>query len=413
MYSLLSGLTIVEGASFIAGPSCALHLRQMGARVIRFDMIGGGPDFRRWPLAPGGGSLYWEGLNKGKLSIAIDLSKPEGREVAAALVTAPGENRGLFVTNYPADGFLAHERLAALRADLITLRVMGWPDGRNGVDYTINAATGVPLMTGPAELPAGEPVNSVVPSWDLLTGAYGAFALLAAERRRRETGKGAEIRVALSDVAAGSLSQMGQVAETLTAGNRPRGGNSLFGAFGRDFRTGDGRSIMIVAITAKQWSGLLAALAIEGEIAALETELKVSFKTDEGLRYMHRERLFPIVGKAVAGQSLAQIAPVLERHGVCWEPYQSLQEAIESDQRFVTGNPLFAPVAQPSGLEYPAAGSFARMAGEMASPPEPAPRLGADTEEVLAHDLGMTAHEIARLHDAGIVASDRPSEPRA
>lgn len=91
MHNLLSGLTIVEGASFIAGPSCALHLQQMGARVIRFDMIGGGPDFRRWPLAPGGGSLYWEGLNKGKLSIAIDLSKAEGRELAAALVTAPGK----------------------------------------------------------------------------------------------------------------------------------------------------------------------------------------------------------------------------------------------------------------------------------------------------------------------------------
>jgi 2-methylfumaryl-CoA isomerase len=407
MYSLLSGLTIVEGASFIAGPSCALHLQQMGARVIRFDMIGGGPDFRRWPLAPGGGSLYWEGLNKGKLSIAIDLSRPEGRELAAALVTAPGKNRGLFVTNYPADGFLAHERLATLRADLITLRVMGWPDGRNGVDYTINAAIGVPLMTGPAELPAGEPVNSVLPSWDLLTGAYGAFALLAAERRRRETGEGAEIRVALSDVAAGSLSHMGQVAETLAAGNRPRGGNTLFGAFGRDFRTADARSIMIVAITARQWSGLLAALAIEGEVAALEAELNVSFNTDEGLRYRHRERLFHIVGEAVARQSLEQIAPVLERHGVCWEPYQSLQEAIEGDPRFVTGNALFAPVGHPSGLDYPAAGSFARIAGEQTSPPEPAPRLGADTEEVLAHDLGLPAHEIARLHDAGIVASDR------
>jgi 2-methylfumaryl-CoA isomerase len=405
MHALLSSITVIEGASFIAGPSCALHLAQMGARVIRFDMIGGGPDFRRWPLAPSGGSLYWEGLNKGKLSVALDLSKAEGRELAAELVTAPGANRGLFVTNYPADGFLSHEKLAARRTDLITLRVTGWPDGRNGVDYTINAAIGVPLMTGPADLPGDQPVNSVLPAWDLLAGAYGAFALLAAERRRRETGVGGEIRIALSDVAAGSLSHMGQVAEALLTGDRPRGGNATFGAFGRDFKTADGKNIMIVAITPRQWSGLLAALAVEGEIAALEAELGTSFRSDEGMRYAHRDRLFAIIGKAVARFTLAEIAPLLDQHGACWEPYQSLREAIEHDPRFVRGNSMFANLAQPSGLEYPAAGPFARITGEEAASPSPAPRLGAHTEEVLAHDLGLPAHEIARLHDTGIVAS--------
>lgn len=61
MYELLKGLRVVEGAAFIAGPSCGLHLAQMGAEVIRFDAIGGGPDYRRWPVAPSGDSLYWEG----------------------------------------------------------------------------------------------------------------------------------------------------------------------------------------------------------------------------------------------------------------------------------------------------------------------------------------------------------------
>ena len=107
MYDLLQDLTMVEGASFIAGPSCALHLAQMGARVIRFDMIGGGPDYFRWPHNARGDSLYWEGLNKGKLSVALDLRRPEGRELAVALVTAPGKGRGLFVTNFPANGFVA------------------------------------------------------------------------------------------------------------------------------------------------------------------------------------------------------------------------------------------------------------------------------------------------------------------
>src|SRR5215211_4854214 len=209
MYDLLKGLRIIEGASFVAAPSCCLHLLQLGAEVIRFDAIGGGPDFYRWPRAENGASFYWEGLNKGKKSIALDLRRPEGRELALRLATAPGENAGLFVTNYPADGFLAHERLAALRPDMITVRVMGWPDGTTAVDYTINCAIGLPAMTGPAD--SVEPVNHVLPAWDLLTGASAAYALLAAERFRRASGSGQEIRVPLGDVAMATLGHLGQI----------------------------------------------------------------------------------------------------------------------------------------------------------------------------------------------------------
>src|SRR5262245_3911861 len=103
MYQLLKGLRVVEGASFIAAPSGALHLLRLGAEVIRFDMIGGGPDFRRWPKAPEGASLYWESLNRGKKSVALDLTKPEGRELAQRLATAPdatgGPSGGIFLTN--------------------------------------------------------------------------------------------------------------------------------------------------------------------------------------------------------------------------------------------------------------------------------------------------------------------------
>ncbi|MDB5737046.1 MAG: carnitine dehydratase, partial [Sphingomonas bacterium] len=213
MYQLLNGLTVIEGAAFIAGPSCGLHLAQMGATVIRFDQIGGGPDSGRWPLADSGASFYWEGLNKGKKSIAIDLSRPAGRELAQRIAVSAD---GLFVTNFPAGGFLSYDKLSVLRSDLICLRVMGWADGSPAVDYTINAATGVPMMTGLADDP--RPVNHVLPAWDLLAGAYGAFALLAAERHRREHGGGREIRLALSDLAAATLGHIGSVAETLAGG---------------------------------------------------------------------------------------------------------------------------------------------------------------------------------------------------
>ena len=133
MYDLLKGLRVVEGSAFVAGPTCGLYLAQLGAEVIRFDNIGGGPDFRRWPLTEAGDSLYWEGLNKSKKSIAIDLGRTEGREIAQRLAAAPGEEGGVFVTNFPVEGFLSFEKLSALRSDLICVRVMGWADGRPAV----------------------------------------------------------------------------------------------------------------------------------------------------------------------------------------------------------------------------------------------------------------------------------------
>lgn len=402
MPGLLAGLRIVEGASFIAGPSCALYCAQMGAEVIRFDAIGGGPDYRRWPLAPGSeDSLYWEGLNKGKKSIAIDLGAPEGRELAVALATAPGSNAGLFVTNFPVSGFLAHEKLAARRPDLISLRVMGWADGTPAVDYTINAAVGVPQMTGHPDDP--RPVNHVLPAWDLLTGAYGAFVLLAAHLRRMQTGAGAEIRLPLSDIAAASLGHMGLLAEALTGGDRPRMGNDLFGAFGRDFVCADGARLMVVAITPRQWKGLVDALGLGSEIAALEAELGLSFAADESLRFAHRARLFPLFERAFARHAAADLGPRFDASGVTWSRYQTVAEAA-ADPRLFAGNPLFETASQPSGVAYPSPGPAATFAGEPRAPIAPAPRLGQHTDEVLADVLGLDSGAIGALHDRGIVA---------
>lgn len=402
MYELLKGLRVVEGAAFIAGPSCGLHLAQMGAEVIRFDAIGGGPDYRRWPVAPSGDSLYWEGLNKGKKSVAIDLGRPEGRELAVALATAPGENAGLFLTNYPVKGFLSHEALAAKRADIITVRVMGWADGSPAVDYTINAAVGVPQMTGPAD--DERPVNHVLPAWDLLGGAYAAFAMTSALLRRRISGKGAEIRVPLSDLAASSLSHLGSVAEVLSAGDRPRMGNDLFGAFGRDFVTADGKRLIVVAITPRQWSGLLKTLDLSDAVSAIEAELGTSFAKDEGSRFTHRARLFPLFEAAFATRTAEALKPAFDAGGVTWGEYQTLHQAVTTDARLFTANPLFETLTHPSGLSYPTSGPAGTLANEARGSVAAAPKLGQHTDEVLAAVLGLDSGAIGRLHDEGLVA---------
>ena len=400
MYNLLKELTVVEGAAFIAGPSCGLHFAQMGATVIRFDQIGGGPDSARWPIGPRGQSLYWEGLNKGKKSLALDLSSTAGRELAQRVATG---GDGLFVTNFPAEGFLSYEKLSSLRADLVCLRVMGWADGSPAVDYTVNASVGVPHLTGPADDP--RPVNHVLPAWDLLAGAYGAFALLAAARDRAATGRGREVRLALSDLAAATLGNLGNVAEvTLGGQDRPRSGNNLFGAFGRDFVCRDGERVMIVAITPRQWGGLIAALGLAGAIGSLERELGVDFSGDEGARFTYRDRVDALVQGALATRSLAECAQLFEKSGCTWSIYHSLSEAIAQEPRLFGGNSVFSMVGHAGGDSYPTPGAAARLPGDAREMPAPSPRIGEHTDEILGDLLNMSGGEIGRLRDEGIVA---------
>ena len=397
MYPLLKGLTVIEASSFVASPTCGLYCAQMGAEVIRVDPIGGGPDFHRWPVTEAGDSLYWENLNRAKRSVALDLGRPEGRELLQALVRATGQ----FVTNFPAGGFLAHDTLAAGRPDLITVRVMGWPDGSPALDYTVNNAVGYPMLTGAGP----EPVNHVLPAWDLLTGAYAAFALLAALRRRDATGEGGEVRLPLSDVAIGTVANLGSLAEVITTGaDRPRLGNTVFGLFGRDFLTRDGVRAMIVVVTHRQWANLIAVLGLGEAIARIEAERGVSFAHDDGLRYTHRDALFPLFEAAIGARAHAELAAAFDAAGIVHSAYRTMHEAVH-DPALVAENPIFGTSPNPSGATYPAAGAFATLPGTPREAPRPAPRNGQHSESVLSERLGLSSGEIARLIDSGIVGT--------
>lgn len=403
MFPMLKSLRVIEAASFVAAPSAALHLAQLGARVIRIDPLGGGMDAVRWPRAASGESLYWQGLNKGKESVAIDMTRPEGRELAQALITASGDDAGLFITNYPQKSFLAHATLAQRRPDLITVRVQGWADGGSAVDYTINAATGLPMMTGPVD--ATGPVNHVLPAWDLLTGALAATQLLAAERHRRDHGHGQEILVPLSSVAFGALGALGQLAEVELGGtDRPRSGNHLFGAFGRDYRCADGRYVMLVAITRRQWQGVVRALGLGDPIAALEARLGVDFSADEGLRHTHRDAIDALIEPAVAALTADELAAKLEANDVLWGPYRTLSEAMAVEPELSDTHPMMSRIRHPGGLEYRTPGSPAQSSLLEREPPGRAPAMGEHTEAVLAEVLGLTDAQLGQLIDQKLIA---------
>lgn len=399
MYNLLSGLSVIEASSFVASPSAGLYCAQLGAEVIRVDQIGGGPDFRRWPVTANNDSLYWENLNRAKKSVALDLGRPEGRELLQRLVRATGQ----FITNFPASGFLAHDILAAGRPDLITVRVMGWADGSPALDYTVNNSVGYPMMTGPGP----DPVNHVLPAWDLLSGAYAAFALLAAIQRRSVTGEGGEVRIPLSDVAIGTVANLGGIAEVLSTGeDRPRLGNAVYGLFGRDFVTRDGVRTMIVVVTPRQWANLVSALGLVEAMGRVEVQCGVSFAKDDGLRFAHRDVLFPLFEAAIAALDHAELATTFDAAGIVHSRYRTMLDAAR-DLDLVANNPIFGAADNPSGVVYPAAGAFATIPQLERRTPCPAPRNGEHSEEVLTTRLSLSPGEIARLIDAGVVGAAR------
>jgi len=401
MPGILHGLRVVEGSAFVAAPLGGMTLAQLGADVIRFDPIGGGLDHHRWPVTADGRSLFWAGMNKGKRSIAVDLRSPRGQELLTALIAAPGADAGLFSTNFPARGWLAYDALCRARADLVMVNLLGRRDGGSEVDYTVNPQFGFPMLTG---APDGPPANHVFPAWDAIAGNMIATAMLAALRHRDRSGEGQLVTLALKDVGLALLAHLGMIGEVQVNGvDRPRYGNHLYGAFGRDFVTQDGRRLMVVGLTDMQWSCLLKATGLAAEVAALAARLGVDLGL-EGERFAAREALCELVGPWIAARRYDEVRAAFETHRVTWGPYRSVRQALEEDPDLSTAHPMFETLDQPGIGRMLAPRSPLDFSRVPRLPVRPAPQLGEHTDEILLEVLGLSAGEVGALHDAGVIA---------
>jgi 2-methylfumaryl-CoA isomerase len=404
MNRLLADLRIVELSAFVAAPLGGMTMAQMGAEVIRIDPLGGGIDFNRWPVTEEGTSLYWAGMNKAKRSVALALDKPEGRALAQAIATAPGPGAGIVLTNLPPLPGLDYASLKAKREDVILLRLIGNRDGTAAVDYTVNAASGFPLVTGQSGSIGGMPVNNVLPAWDIAAGLYLATALLAAERHRSRTGVGQEVVAALADVMLATVGHLGYVGDVHINGRaRPAIGNDLYGSFGRDFTTADGRRVMIIALTPRQWRALGRATGLADKLAMVGAMMEIDLETETG-RYEARDAIAALLARWCAGKTLPEITQAFAGTGVLWGPFQDFVELVRDDPRCSPANPLFADVDQPGIGRYPMPGLPLEFSVAPREPTRSAPRLGEHTDAVLSEVLGLPGGEITRLHDAGIVA---------
>ena len=390
----LSGITVVEVSSFVAAPLCGMTLNQLGAQVIRVDPIGGASDTQRWPLTADGTSIYWTGLNKGKRSATIDLRSPDGQELVRRLIV---EGDGIVVTNAVLP-WLSHDLLAAERPDVIHVQLLGRGDGSTGVDYTVNAAIGYPLVTGPANH-AG-PINHVLPAWDVCCGLYAALAVVGAVRHRDQSGKGTRISLALEDVALATAGNLSLLTEPQVIGTqRERMGNSIYGQYGQDFTSRDDVVFMVVLLTGRHFRDLVEVTGTGRAVSALAEALGVDFNA-EGDRYRYRDVLSGLFATWFGEHTAEEVTAALSDTTVLFERYRTFAEVVEDPK--VTANPLFSRLHQPGVGEYLAPGMPTAFDG--AHPAAvPAPALGQDTTDVLTQCLGLTVEDITRLSGAGTI----------
>jgi 2-methylfumaryl-CoA isomerase len=393
--NVLAGISVVEVSSFVAAPLCGMTLSQLGAQVIRVDPIGGASDVQRWPLSAEGTSIYWTGLNKGKRSATIDLRSPDGQDLVRRLIV---EGDGIVVTNAVLP-WLNYDALSAKRSDVIHVQLLGRGDGSTGVDYTVNAAIGYPLVTGPANHCG--PINHVLPAWDVSCGLYAALAVVAAVRRRDQSGLGARITLALEDVALATAGNLGLLTEPQVNGTqRERLGNAIYGQYGQDFTSRDGVAFMVVTLTGRHFRDLVDVTGTGTAVAALAEALGVDFNT-EGDRYRYRDVLSGLFATWFADRTAAEITAALSDTTVLFERYRTFAEVVDDPK--VTANPVFSRLYQPGVGDYLAAALPIAFDGIHPSN-GPAPALGQDTADVLVQGLGLTHADIERLTGAKTIA---------
>ena len=182
------------------------------------------------------------------------------------------------------------------------------------------------------------------------------------------------------------------------------GDGYVYGAYGKDFLSSDGRRIMIIGLTGRQWKSIREATGLGAEIDALAGQLGLDLR-EEGNRFRARAELTDLFTPWFAARTYDQLKAELDQHGVCWGPYQSFKQLVEDDPECSTANPLFTELEQPGIGTYKVPASPLNFAKVDKVPAAPAPALGQHTDEILADILGLDSGAIGKLHDAGVVAS--------
>ena len=390
----LAGIRVVEFTHMVMGPTCGMVLADLGAEVIKVEPVDG--DRTRHLLGAGAG--FFPMFNRNKKSIALDLRRPEGLEVAIRLASSADVVAQNFKPGVMAKYGLDYTALSRLNERLVYVNHAGFLPGpyehRTALDEVVQMMGGLAYMTGrPGDpLRAGSSVN------DIMGGMFGAIGAMAALMQRATTGRGQEVDSALFENNVFLVGQhMMQYAVTgQPAAPMPERISSW--AVYDVFSVKDGGQIFLAAVSDAQWLSFCDAMGY----ADLKADAGLATNND---RVRARATLLPELRQRLALHTAEELAAIFERHGLPFAPIMRPEQLFDDPHLNATGG--LAEVALPDGER---AGSTARVAlmplrmdGQRMPVRMDPPQLGQHTAELLA-GLGYTPAQVQGLHEAAAVA---------
>ncbi|WP_295374400.1 CaiB/BaiF CoA-transferase family protein [uncultured Pseudacidovorax sp.] len=403
----LGHLKVLDLTRILAGPWATQNLADLGAEVIKVERPGPGDDTRAWGppfLRDADGnettdSGYFLSANRGKKSITVDLSHPQGQ----ALIRDLARKADVVVENYKV-GTLArygldYASLAALNPRLVYCSITGF--GQTGpyaqlpgYDFVFQGLGGLMSITGqPPGTPGDEPMKSGVAISDLLCGMYATTAILAALEHRHLSGKGQYIDMSLLDCVVTVTSY--QSINYLLSGKVPQ-------------RMGNAHANMVPYQVFRCKEGeVIVAVGNDGQFRALCQVIgRADLATDPRFatpaqRNRHRDVLIPLIADTMLGRTMSEWVVLMEANNVPCGPINNIAQVFDDPQVQHRGMRVSLPHA--TGAQAPAVASPIRLSDTPLRYERAAPVLGEHTEAVLGSHLGLSPDRLAELRSMGAI----------
>jgi len=405
----LSHIRVLDMSRILAGPWAAQTLADLGAEVIKVERPGTGDDTRAWgpPFIKDKDdnetkeSAYFLSTNRGKKSIALDISKPEGQEILRNLAV----KSDVLIENYKVGGLeaygLGYEDLKKINPGLVYCSITGFGQtgpfsNRAGYDFLIQAMGGLMSVTGePDGKPGAGPQKVGVALTDILTGLYTNIAALSALHRREQTGEGCHIDMALLDVTTATMAN--QALNFLVTGESPtRMGNAHPNIVPYEaFEASD--MYLIVAVGNDRQFAKYVEVAGKPELSDDER-----FSTNSA-RVKNREILIPIIKKFMKQKTGQEWIDDLEKAGVPCGPLNNMAQVFDHPQ--VKARGMQIDLEHPLAQTVPQVASPIKIVGEELVYQGSPPTLGQHSNDILKNLLGMSPEKITDLEEKKIINS--------
>ncbi|HBI83796.1 MAG TPA: CoA transferase [Alcaligenaceae bacterium] len=402
----LTHIKVLDLSRVLAGPWAGQILADLGATVIKVERPGAGDDTRVWGppfLKDEQGNetreaCYFLAANRGKESITVDISQPQGQDIIRKLAA----QADIVLENYKVGTLerynLSYEDLKAVNPALIYCSVTGF--GQSGplaelpaYDFMIQAMGGLMSVTGERDgQPGAGPQKVGMPIMDLMTGMWAAVGVLAALARRNETGQGEYIDLAMLDVMVATIANQGM--NYLVSGKTPqRMGNKHPNIQPQDvFDCTDGKMVLAVGNDG-QFGGFCKAMG-HPEVAQDER-----FATNRA-RVINLPALMEFVSGEIGKRSRKECIDALRRHGVPCGPINTIPEILADPQ--IVHRKMLRYLPHPTAGKVPQIVSPLNFQQAPLTFEQAPPLLGASTEKVLK-EIGITPQQYAALLASGVV----------